>query len=539
MNLGKTLQSVKRKGFALGMGALLLSTGCLKTPNIEYVTNKENQGNYTFVENDSSSGSIAEQIGAPSHVEQEGKTLNQNTFITIDADVLISAEQTVPVYAITPLPITEEMLKFYVGRIYDGETYRYPYYNPMFEAAPHTQEEIQKKIEYYQEHLNQMNVVDVTDVVGVGEGVEGEEVFFIDGNGFIRDAGGNMVVGVYDQESYDLVQNQIIALQQELLTTPEEQELLSEVTYDWEPHTIQTKDFNDFGFSMVYTDYNYDVASFVGQRQGHRFHLTFTKDNFCSTFTLSMDKNEKLENGYLYGDPFVKSEVDWVENNSIDNQCKYTKEEAEDLCRDFLKDLELRDMDVQVVKQIQLQANGQNLGFQGYRLYCYRSYNGMGDTMYKGYDSKSDLGDDRFMFDSGAIHGYHLSTNTLEERIGTNREIAIFTVLDDGIVEAKILNPMENQELLAENTKLMNFDTVLNQGLTQLSVQYGDSGDTFHRRMIQVNTIELNYACMKSPDEDQKYTMVPVWDFKSGRTGVVYVSINAVDGTVFDRGLGH
>lgn len=520
MSLGNILQSVKRKGFALGMGALLLSTGCLQTPNMEYVTNKENQGNYTYVENNNTSGTIAEQIGAPSHVEQECKTLNDHTTITIDADVLVSTEKAVPVYSISPLPITEDMLKFYVGRVYDGEVYRAPY-NP-YDESIRTQEVVRKEMEEYQDYLDTLTVV---------------EGSMEDDQGNVLDEKGNIITGGVSREHYESLQNELAAFQQELLTAPEEKDLFREVSYEWEPETTtyHLARVSDIGMEAdYYQDYNFEEASFVGQRQGRRFYLTCTKDNRYSMMYLTMDRKEELGNGYQYGQLFIKQEVDSV-GSKIDNQCRYTKEEAEELCRDFLEELELRDVDVQTVKHIQFSYMGNPLNFQGYRVYCYRTYNGMGDTIYNGLS----------MYDGwvpstvDTMYDCDYETETFEEIPGYNREMVVFTVLDEGIVDVRIINPMENQEQLAENTKLMDFESILNQGAAQLSVLHGEDGDYSNQRMLLVNTIQLNYACMESPNGNQEYTMVPVWDFKSGPSGVIYVTINAVDGTVLDRSVGH
>lgn len=528
MSIGrKIIRPVKRKGIALGIGVMLLATGCLKTPEIEYVTNKENQGNYTYEENSNGSGNIAEQVGAPAHVEQEGKTLNKYTFITIDADVLISAESKVPVYAISPLSITEDMIEFYAGKLYEGEIYRYPYYEPLYELPPVTQESIYSRIGEYQ------NILDSCVLV---------ENPVYDEKGFILDESGNIWHEAIDQEEYDALQSQIVALQQELLTAPEEKDLIREATYEWESHKIQLKDFSSDG-SEVYTDYDYEATAFVGQRQGKRFYLTVTKDGNHTLLSFSLDREEKLDNDYRYGDLIFQPAIAYTEGSNIDNQCQYTAEEAANLCQEFLEELELRDMDVQMIKHLKASDGDDSIGYQGYQIYCYRTYDGTGDSFYSAsqidHGGIVNRGDDYISFDLPDMYEYHQETGIIEEREGSHREIAIFTVLSEGIVQVNILNPMKNQELLAENAKLVDFNTILNQGISQMSILYGDFGSESASWNMQVNTIELNYACMESPDGNQEYTMIPVWDFKSGRSGATYISINAVDGTVFDRGLGH
>lgn len=60
----------------------------------------------------------------------------------------------------------------------------------------------------------------------------------------------------------------------------------------------------------------------------------------------------------------------------------------------------------------------------------------------------------------------------------------------------------------------------------------------FHNS-IRINTIELNYACMQSPNQRDEYIMIPVWDFKTGINGKTIVSINAIDGSLFVREKGY
>ena len=119
--------------------------------------------------------------------------------------------------------------------------------------------------------------------------------------------------------------------------------------------------------------------------------------------------------------------------------------------------------------------------------------------------------------------------------------IAIFTVLDDGIVRAWIQNPVENRELQAENVKLLGFDQVLKQGMAYMETLYGDSGtsDPGGYQNIVIRSIELHYARMQSPDNENEFTMIPVWDFKEFEDGRIMLSINAIDGSRFDRESGY
>ena len=85
----------------------------------------------------------------------------------------------------------------------------------------------------------------------------------------------------------------------------------------------------------------------------------------------------------------------------------------------------------------------------------------------------------------------------------------------------------------------MDFEQVLSQGMTAMEMKYADSGTYSNRTSIEIKKIQLNYAYMQAPDNPNEYTMIPVWDFRSGKDGNIYVTINAIDGTEFNRLTGH
>ena len=119
--------------------------------------------------------------------------------------------------------------------------------------------------------------------------------------------------------------------------------------------------------------------------------------------------------------------------------------------------------------------------------------------------------------------------------------MAVFSVSDEGIMSAWIQNPVDNRQLLAENVKLLEFEQIMKQGIAYLESSYGDSGTpsiSGHRNIV-IRSVELNYARMQSPDKENEFIMIPVWDFNEYTDGKPRVSVNAIDGSLFDREGGY
>ena len=518
----------KRESFkvAAGLAVFLLLTGCLKTPDLEYVVNKESQGNYVYEEN-SDFGSLKEQLGIPEHVTESFSSEDGMVTGKINADVAVPTEGVVPVYSVVPVEWSEEQLKFYCESIYDGEFYRYPYYDRRYDGYILTKESIEAEIIDIQKKLDTCIVADENTI--------------IDDKGSYVDENGNIISNVIPEIAYETLQNRIGELLKKREYVPSEAELREEMDqiplYALEPYTVKVKNIIQNNDNMGSVDYNYNAAEYLGERNGNKVHMNFAQDEQTSILHIWLDDNVELKCGYSYQEISFYEKKSVTANDSINNQCSYTAEEAKELCRDFLQGLGMTDLDVCVVQHINLNAAGKQLGYRGYKIFCYRSYGEIGDMLYHGYDEED--GDDTLDFYLSSYVDYDAETESIRHIAGSDREIAVFTVLDEGIVEAGIMNPRKNQACLAENTKLLDFDTVLQQGIAQMSVQYAPAGERQGRKGLTINAIELNYACMKNPNAEKEYTMIPVWDFKSGWSGQTYITINAVDGTVFNRKTGY
>ncbi|MCM1495385.1 MAG: DUF6034 family protein, partial [Bacteroides sp.] len=219
--------------------------------------------------------------------------------------------------------------------------------------------------------------------------------------------------------------------------------------------------------------------------------------------------------------------------------------------QDFLAELGITNMETQYVTDIYLFHDYSSrsevyLGRKGWQIYMYWGTEDMSDDFLpENYWTKQTLmSNSKEATLPYEMHDAYLNELYGEENYGEIRAwngVAVFTVLDDGIIDAWIQNPVENKELLAEHVTLLEFDQVFKQGLAQLETLYGDSGTgpALERKDIKITVIELNYARMQSPNTEGEFAMIPVWDFKTGPDGESMVSINAIDGSVFDRRQGY
>lgn len=524
MEVKKKMGKKLKRRLALGItGMLLFTTGCLQTPDIEYVTNKEGQN--TLISDNSvmvSGDSIAEQAHAPERIEDTCEKVNEYTSIEIKANVVVPEGNAVPVYRVTPMEITSEQVENYTGILYgDSGFYNCPYNEYGYEAN-RTEEVINKLIEDY---LNCVNTAVISDTP--------EPV--LDENGTVIEM---------NEEDKQVYLDNIENLQAELEEVKDAPTYGDSISYEFEPLS-----HDQYLSEYVTYNYEYEAAAFTGRYEGKEYNLAVIKDGVNTELHFELKADSILENGYRrdmvnFYSEFEKSHGSMAEKT---NSCQYSEEEAMEMSREFLRKLGICNMEVGHVEDLHLVTwpSGKEtyLGNKGYRCYFYWG----NETMSDSYSSQDEyLGDMASQQEGMPVLCSEVVNSILEPEneesynLRMYQGIAIISVLDDGIVEVWIQNPVEDQEVLAENVKLLNFEKVLEQGKAYLETLYGDSGtSSFARRDIIIRTIELNYARMQAPDKEGEFTMIPVWDFKTGPDGEIMVSINAIDGSRFNREQGY
>lgn len=120
-------------------------------------------------------------------------------------------------------------------------------------------------------------------------------------------------------------------------------------------------------------------------------------------------------------------------------------------------------------------------------------------------------------------------------------EIAI-QVTDDGIIGVDYASPIETVDTVVEGATLKQFDEIKGIFENMVVAMYADEE---LKREIKVDSVKLGYAIISEEGTFDTGLLVPVWDFNgtvndSGRIDETSImTINAIDGTVIDRGLGY
>ncbi len=129
---------------------------------------------------------------------------------------------------------------------------------------------------------------------------------------------------------------------------------------------------------------------------------------------------------------------------------------------------------------------------------------------------------------------------------------------DDGIQQVEIYNPYDVGEVKTKNVKLMDFDSIIKIYEQMMEVSNADISKYEAQRTYHVKKIVLGYSRIYDPTADNDTgLLVPVWDFFGGfdvenlesdeynsknsgeHSRQSFMTINAIDGTVIDRGLGY
>lgn len=526
-------KKIRQAAFGMSLLSILMVTGCLQTPDVEYVTNKEGQN--TLISDNAISDNgipISQQVQAPSRATGSCEKVNEYTSIEVDADVIVPSGTTVPVYTVAPMRMDAEVVKSYTGTLFEtGEFYNREY--NIHTPFPFTVEELNHAMEYCTKALETAEITNVSEPV--------------------LDEDGNVIE--MDAEYAQMLEEQLAWIYQELEEAKDLPTYGSPVSYDLGVETskvaIPQRQGNGYALDMdgETVDYEYEYAVFTGRHNGIEYNLSIFQDELNTEFRFSRPWRSPLSNGYALSDITCET-THKGSYMTKENTCNYSQEEAVALCKDFLAELGIDNMEAQYVTDIYLfknytQIDEEFLGKKGWKIFLYWGTEDMGDCFSPQNDQwvSSLFGGDPDCTLRAELEDMYINELNGNEvgKLKTWKGMAVFSVLDDGIIDAWIQNPVENKELLAENVALLSFNQVLEQGMAHLETLYGESGTdgAYGRKDIKIRVIELSYARMQAPDAEGEFAMIPVWDFKTGPDGECMVSINAIDGSVFDRNQGY
>lgn len=138
---------------------------------------------------------------------------------------------------------------------------------------------------------------------------------------------------------------------------------------------------------------------------------------------------------------------------------------------------------------------------------------------------------------------------------------------NDGIQKVELMSPYKMGDVQTENVKLMDFNSIMEIYEQMMEVSNVDITEYEKQRTYHIKKITLGYSRIYNPaSKNDEGLLVPVWDFfgafdvegemveqdESGRrttpfsekhsgehSNQSFLTINAIDGTVIDRGLGY
>ena len=534
----------------------LLCTSCQKTPEQSYVVNKEGQDSLIMDNQSEDTGElIRDQIQAPARVDGVQMDLNNESYATFEADVILPEVTAVPIYTVRDMELSSEQIRQMAECLFDGEAYKK---DPNVNLS--TPMSIQKELEYKKLVLY---AIFESDIQSSGDGLtdgprktDEPDTYWLDGRELTREEYLQAI-----QAEIDSLELQLYQMEQE---EPEYKSRPADYTYD--VCTAQVfKDFADSGDSgpgKIYMDYEYMASETVGTRNDNTYILQVAKDDeMSSIYYYLADAKTPIYDEYMPTELHLYSTTaNYSLSSNLaakDNLCDYTLEEAKELCMDTIKRLHITDMEIQAVCNVRAAFDGVNYANQewdaiGYDFYLYRTYQGISDEYYdkgepfsQGYED-SDLGKlDQASGGSGSgLAGtleYNAATDMLEHTV--ERELLRVRITNYGVTELIYLNPKVTEELQAEHVMLMDFGQMLENSKADMQSLFAGQDVEFdyhrNREKLRLKRIEFHYSMMQSPYSEGEYSMVPVWDFKNGAYGGTILTVNAIDGSMMDRDILH
>lgn len=122
-----------------------------------------------------------------------------------------------------------------------------------------------------------------------------------------------------------------------------------------------------------------------------------------------------------------------------------------------------------------------------------------------------------------------------------------FRINDAGIVGFDYYSPLTIVETVVDQSNMKTFEEVRSTFETMVAVTNAVNPDVQEGSVtIEIDRVILGYARISEADSYDTGLIVPVWDFKGKKTDTYgmetygsVMTINAIDGSVIDRGLGY
>lgn len=467
------------------------------------------------------SNALRNALGAPETYQSELQDATGKFSVKINADVEIPDSDKVSAITVSQHPFDQEQIDlitdtfFSGGRVYDLEK--------MWEM---TKDECLAKIEELKGYVAQGNL----DPFGYGTDENGE--FFFDLYQAIEEY----------ERSYE--------------EAPEEREMV-EVTPGISYETVRDDEGNEWQDDTFYglvqmpdsTEYVYRLQSYgstpmavciskvcVSRKSGEKSYAFDKMWTDYDAIEYSAGKNSEEAGGWR-GVPT---------REELEKQIGITLEEAQAMAEEKVRALGLDDMELTdwrygvLGTDEETESGAPNIEAvdTGYILNYGRVLNGIPITY------TSDLGGGLESMDS--------------DRESWGYETLEFDITKDGIDSVIFYNRYDIGETKTENLRLLSFDEIMEIFEKMILVQSADALNYLESYGINIDRVTFGYTRIYEPAASSRSgILVPVWDFFGSNSqrykeedgtisefvspsgSISYITINAVDGSIIDRGLGY
>lgn len=285
---------------------------------------------------------------------------------------------------------------------------------------------------------------------------------------------------------------------------------------DTAPDTYEPKPIKEFKFPEPDNTYGANSSVFMASGELNKItgHILVQKGDAYNNCSFYLDNPE---GSMCYTRNDVIS-MDGEAAADMKTECKYSEEEAVKLCEEIVQKLgrekEYFLYSVDPTARTLPSAGGDS--YEGYRIKFSRKVGSLQETA-----DNFNLADEIGCLDT-VPYAY--------ERMD-------FVVGDYKVESFTWDSPMETGETIADNVNLLTYKEIIEIFKQQVLLQYADTEEA---KKLHITEIRLGLMRVKNKDDQNSFTLTPVWDFIQEENGKeAILTINAVDGSIMNRSLGY
>ncbi len=370
--------------------------------------------------------------------------------------------------------------------------------------------------------------------------------------------GGNVVYEEkpYLKSDYQAVIDNAYAYIEELKATGQESripEIEQEIAYRQEQmlKAPETWDLVEEDFTWEQED-GVPRWNIIGENAETDWFYRIYANKMETEYNLGMvRKSKENNNSYSFVEKtFLPQYLSEEEMNHLlaENKCVYSSQQAADLSIEFLQSLGISTENlfvaeiIPVARQVTVTRTFED-GIQGYIVYLGHGVGGVASTKNLNWISQK--------MSTTQVEG------TNEGKVPYQYEELKITVGNDGVEEVQWNNPMEVTQILSEDVELLTFgeiESIISNRLGDVYANYvlnhfgydSLSDIRSEHTVLEIDRIVLGMMRIQNPDDENNYTLIPVWDVFPKGSIIEYpndqysmLTINAMDGSIVNRENGY